>query len=533
MPAVRGSLWQAAGVRITFTGHVGMLLETEGGSILCDPWFNPAYFSSWFVFPRNDRFDLDRISRPDYLYVSHLHHDHFDPQFLREHVDKRAKVLLPAFLVDRLEVALRDCGFTEFIHTEHGVPVDLGGVEVAILAMTAPADGPAGDSAIVVADASARILNQNDARPRDPAEVAALGPFDAHFTQFSGAIWYPMVYDFPPEEMDRLGRRKREDQTVRALAYIREVGAPHVFPCAGPPCFLDDDLWALNDLEDDPANIFPDQPWFLRRLAEEGIGGGELLVPGTEVVLAGGTCEVLQPEGAASPGAIFADKRAHLEAYRDDVAADLAAARAAWPRHAVDVLAELRAWFEPLLEVAPLTRAGVGGPVLLRLTDEPAAAPEPLDVVIDFPAGTVRTARTGDAFAYSLTLDRALVEWCILEHTEDWVNEIFLSARFRAHRDGPYNEYIYTFFKCLSIERMAYCEGYYASRSTGDETFRCGAYEVQRRCPHLRADLQRFGTLRDGHVLHCQVHGWEFDLDSGRCLNADLPEHRIRARRVD
>ena len=292
-------------------------------------------------------------------------------------------------------------------------------------------------------------------------------------------------------------------------------------------------LWALNDLEDDPANIFPDQPWFLRRLAEEGIDGGELLVPGTEVVLAGGTCEVLQPEGAASPGAIFADKRAHLEAYRDDVAADLAAARAAWPRHAVDVLAELRAWFEPLLEVAPLTRAGVGGPVLLRLTDDPAAAPEPLDVVIDFPAGTVRTARPGDAFAYSLTLDRALVEWCILEHAEDWVNEIFLSARFRAHRDGPYNEYIYTFFKCLSIERMAYCEGYYASRSTGDETFRCGAYEVQRRCPHLRADLQRFGTLRDDHVLHCQVHGWEFDLDSGRCLNADLPEHRIRARRVD
>ena len=108
------------------------------------------------------------------------------------------------------------------------------------------------------------------------------------------------------------------------------------------------------------------------------------------------------------------------------------------------------------------------------------------------------------------------------EYAEDWVNEIFLSARFRAHRDGPYNEYIYTFFKCLSIERMAYCEGYYASRSTGDETFRCGAYEVQRRCPHLRADLQRFGTLRDDHVLHCQVHGWEFDLATGR--SAPVPE---------
>ena len=521
-------------MRITFTGHVGMFIETDGGSILCDPWFTPAYFASWFVFPRNDRLDVTPFVSPDYLYLSHLHHDHYDPAFLREHVSKDATVLLPAFLVDHLEQALRDCGFTKFVHTEHGVPVDLGGgLDVAILAMTAPADGPAGDSLLVVGDSSARVLNQNDARPRDAEELAALGPYDAHFTQFSGAIWYPMVYDFPPEEMDRLGRRKRDDQSSRALAYIRDVGAPHVFPCAGPPCFLDDDLWALNDLDDDPANIFPDQPYFLDYLEEHGVTGGDLVVPGTVITLEAGTCTVVQPEGELAPDAVFADKRAYLETYRADMAEYLAAERASWPRHEVDVLPALAAWFEPLLEMAPLTRAGVGGPVLLRLTDAPAADPQPLDVVIDFPAGTVRAATAEDTFAYTLTMDRALVEWCIVHHAEDWVNEIFLSARFAAHRDGQYNEYIYTFFKCLSVERMAFCEGYYASRSQGDEMFRCGAYDVQRRCPHLRADLQRFGSLRDGHVLHCKVHGWEFDLDSGRCINADVPEHRIRSRRVD
>lgn len=527
-------VWQAESVRITFTGHVGMAIETEGGSILCDPWFTPAYFASWFVFPRNDRLDVSPFLEPDYLYISHLHHDHFDPEFLTARVGKDTTVLLPAFGVDRLEQALRGCGFTRFIRTEHGVPVDLGGgLEVTILAMTAPADGPAGDSLLVVADPSARVLNQNDARPRDAEELTALGPFDAHFTQFSGAIWYPMVYDFPPEEMDRLGRRKREDQSSRALAYIRDVGAPHVFPCAGPPCFLDDDLWALNDLDGDPANIFPDQVHFLGYLAEHGVAGGELVVPGTVVTLDHGTCTVEQPRGDLAPDAIFADKRAHLEAYRADWAEYLAASRASWPRHRVDVLPALAAWFDPLLEIAPLTRRGVGGPVLLRLTDEPAEDPRPIDVVIDFPAGRVRAARSGDTFAYTLTVDRALVEWCIVHHAEDWVNEIFLSARFAAHRDGPYNEYIYTFFKCLSVERMAFCEGYYASRTEADESFRCGAFEVQRRCPHLRADLARFGTLRDGHVLHCKVHGWEFDLDTGRCLNADAPEHRIRARRVD
>jgi len=40
-----------------------------------------------------------------------------------------------------------------------------------------------------------------------------------------------------------------------------------VFPCAGPPCFLDDDLRAFNDFDRDPTNIFPDQPVFLDELA--------------------------------------------------------------------------------------------------------------------------------------------------------------------------------------------------------------------------------------------------------------------------
>ena len=226
--------WQAGGMRVTFLGHAGMYVETEGGTVLCDPWFTPAYFGSWFPFPRNDRLDPAAFARPDYLYISHLHHDHFDPEWLAEHVDKTATVLLPAFELDHLERALRDLGFTEFVHTEHAKPVQLGALEVAILAMTAPADGPAGDSALVLADSTARLLNQNDARPRDLHELEALGPFDAHFTQFSGAIWYPMVYDFPADEKRALGIRKRADQMERAMHYIRGVQAPHVFPVAGP-----------------------------------------------------------------------------------------------------------------------------------------------------------------------------------------------------------------------------------------------------------------------------------------------------------
>jgi UDP-MurNAc hydroxylase len=519
------AVWQAGSMRVTFLGHVGMYLETEGGSILCDPWFTPAYFGSWFPFPRNDVLDVEPYTAPDYLYISHLHHDHYDPEWLAAHVDKRAKVLLPAFHVSHLEDALRSLGFTEFVRTDHAEPVRLpGGLEIAILAMTAPADGPAGDSALVARDSSAAILNQNDARPRDLTDLDALGPFDAHFTQFSGAIWYPMVYDFPPDEMRALGIRKRTDQIERAIHYLADVAAPTAFPVAGPPCFLDDDLFGLNDLDGDPANIFPDQPTFLEQLARRGHTGGELLVPGTVATLAGGTCIVVQPTGDLSPEAIFADKRAYLDRYRADWSGWLAREKASWPRGRYDVVAELAQWFEPLLDLAPYTRRGVGGGVLLDLGD--------VGVLIDFPEGRVREW-TGEPVLHRIDVDRALVEALIERHVEDWVNELFLSCRFRAHREGPYNEYVYTFFKCLSVERMAFCEGYYGSLAEPvDEMFRCGDYLVQKRCPHLRADLERFGTV-EGGVLECKVHHWRFDLETGRCLTSGEEEHRLRTEHVE
>ena len=115
-------------------------------------------------------------------------------------------MLLPAFDVPFLERELRAIGFEDFVQTRHGEAVDLDGLSVTILAFTTPADGPLGDSLIVIDDGSARLLNQNDARPGDPDALRELGPFDAQIVQFSGAIWYPIAYDFPPELKTRLAR---------------------------------------------------------------------------------------------------------------------------------------------------------------------------------------------------------------------------------------------------------------------------------------------------------------------------------------
>ena len=204
-------------MKVTSLGHAGLFIETHYGSILCDPWFNPAYFASWFPFPSNEDLDPSTIGSPDYLYLSHLHRDHFDTQFLREHISKEATVLLPDFPLDLMERELRDLGFTRFVRTNNFEPVDLDGLRVTIAALVAPTDGPLGDSGLIVDDGETRIFDQNDSRPVDLETLTSFGPFDAHFLQFSGAIWFPMVYDIPEKAKHALGVKKRANQLSRAM----------------------------------------------------------------------------------------------------------------------------------------------------------------------------------------------------------------------------------------------------------------------------------------------------------------------------
>ncbi len=512
---------ETSGVKITFVGHAGLFIETKYGSILTDPWFNPAYFASWFPFPSNADVDLSMIDNPTYLCVSHIHHDHFDPAFLRDHVAKETTVILPDFPMKTLEDAYRALGFTKFIQTKNGEMLDVGGLKLAVLASIAPTDGPLGDSGLIVDDGETRIYNQNDSRPVDLDRLVELGPYDAHFVQFSGAIWYPMVYQYPEKMLHTLGQKKRANEMARALRYIEQVGATFVVPSAGPPCFLDDPLWGFNDFDRDSANTFPDQSVFLEYMAAHGHDEGRLMIPGTVMEVRPGTCTITHPMPDAQVQAIFTDKSAYLERYRERARPTIDAIMGSLPRGQVDIPAELQAWFEPLMEIGDLTCVGINGRILLQIA--------PHAIVLDFQQRQVYPWQ-GEEWDFRFVFAAPLIEWLIVNHVVDWINDLFLSCRFEAERKGAYNEYVYNFFKCLSPERLEYAEGYYAEQSSDQQLYEVAGYQVQRRCPHLKADLARFGHV-DGNILTCTLHGWQFELDSGRCLTSD--DRKIYARPID
>jgi UDP-MurNAc hydroxylase len=140
-------------------------------------------------------------------------------------------------------------------------------------------------------------------------------------------------------------------------------------------------------------------------------------------------------------------------------------------------------------------------------------------VVVDFLERRV-VRFDGEICRFRFFVPRALVEACILRRDVDWVNSLFLSCRFEAERDGPYNEFVYNFFRSLSLERTKYTEEYYAATAAPMEMWEAGGYSIQRRCPHLKADLTRFGSVEAG-ILTCDMHGWRFELATGRCLTSD------------
>ena len=66
-------------------------VECNGFRILTDPWFTDgAYDGTWYQYPKINPFDF--ISKPDLIYISHIHPDHYDAIFLKKLIAKYGEI---------------------------------------------------------------------------------------------------------------------------------------------------------------------------------------------------------------------------------------------------------------------------------------------------------------------------------------------------------------------------------------------------------------------------------------------------------
>jgi UDP-MurNAc hydroxylase len=247
-------------------------------------------------------------------------------------------------------------------------------------------------------------------------------------------------------------------------------------------------------------------------------------VPGTTFDIEAGKVTVTQPVGEAGVEAIFNNKEQYLRTYQRDWTPWLDDLKASWKREPTNLVGTLQLWWKPLLDMAPALRQGIGAGCLLNAGDE--------GIFIDFARAKIEPYTDQD-YAFRFDIDRDLVEHVVAERAVDWSNSLFLSCRFTAWRKGEYNEYLYNFFKSLSVERMTRTETEAKEKLLGpnhaEADIEIGDYVVQRRCPHRNADLSVFGEI-DGNNLVCTLHGWRFDVNTGECLTAKEKTIRIKKR---
>ena len=390
-------------------------------------------------------------------------------------------------------------------------------------------DGPGGDSALVVSDGTARIVNQNDCRTDRPRRAACPRPGRP-------ALAAVQRGDLVPDGL-RAGRqrswrgwceRRSTSQFARAMRYVEAIGARAVVPSAGPPCFLDPELFHLNVITGDELSIFPDQRVFLDRLAAAG-HQGVLADPRHDDRRRPPTRSPSTHPDAATPWSpIFTDKAAHLAEYQADWLPWIGELQGGVDKHPdLDLLTTLQAWWQPLLAMAPTLRAAVGAACLLRAGD--------VDVLIDFPAGEVRALRRR---AVRLPVRDPPRPWSRRSSpSEPSTGATRCSCRAASGPGGrarSTSTSTTSSSRCRSsgcaAPRPRPCAASTPRDRAPSPDIQLGDYVVQRRCPHRNADLAVFGEI-DGCTLVCTLHGWRFDLETGRCLTAT--DHPIRARRIN
>lgn len=499
---------------ITYLGHAGFLVESEGFILVADPWLSPggAFDGAWFQFPRNH--DLAPMVRQKvrdfpgerYVYISHEHRDHLDFSFLSSLDDRDFTLVIPRFANDRLIRLFDDFACRDVIALPHE-----GSIRVPGGALTLYVDDSElnRDSALVVRDASGVFFNMNDCKLFDALSVIAQreGKIDVFACQFSGATWHPTCYDYDETHYATLSKKKSIAKFERVARAIETLAPKMFIPSAGPPCFLDADLFDLNF---EPSNIFPHQErltaYLERRLHKHPVPAPNVL-PGDRIRLVKANVE---HERVGEP--IAEPLREYLERYARDMA-PIAADRSHEPLPRL--YARLRRALEEKLALFDLAPR-IDVPLYFRL----AEAPE-LGLKIDFALRTITSIPfPEDEQRYSITAPAWEIQR-VLDGALTWEE---LSLTFRVHlsrRPDLYQPFLHAFL-LLELEHVARFCAHVVERENDQERMLVNVgtseYSMLMRCPHQGADLSEAVPDPRG-IVTCPRHGWQFDVtNGGKCL---------------
>jgi UDP-MurNAc hydroxylase len=237
-------------MKFRILGHACLEVEADGVRLLCDPWLaGSAYWRSWWNFPPVPDGLLDSLT-PDFIYLSHLHWDHFHgPTLRRLGLDRT--ILVPKTPDRRMIGDLRKMGCRNIRELDHGTPVELA----PGLRITSYQIGPFADSGLIIESGGTTLFNANDAKIMGAPlrRIMHRHPKIDFILRSHSSANSRLCFQFSdaPEAMF-------DDPTAYSRDFARvcrAVQPRYAIPFASNHCFLHDETFAFNDTVNFSGNV--------------------------------------------------------------------------------------------------------------------------------------------------------------------------------------------------------------------------------------------------------------------------------------
>jgi UDP-MurNAc hydroxylase len=493
---------------LKFWGHNCFSITTEHSVLLIDPWFSNsgAFFGSWFQYPKNHHcedkvLDLLESKKNSFIFISHEHQDHYDPNFLKR-IPANATIIIPKYADKNFRDEIINLGrnLIELSDFEKKSLDDSIQIHLIISDI-----GVNHDSAIFIKTEDFTFLNQNDCKVFDRLSELEES-VDFYSVQFSGATWHPSCFVFSEKRKKHISKLKVENKFNNVLSGINQLNPKFFLPSAGPVIFpfLETGLSMGED------NIFVHQEELKDFLTSKGFNESLFLKPGDYL-----NSNLTEPIPTPNENDINTYKNGIVDVW-SSLPDELNL------KFLYNSINERLSNIKNIeIKNCPILIFNFGG----EFDKEDHTNNK--KIFIDLNNKTII-----DEFNYSTNYEEIISteKYFNLMCSEGWQN-VYLSLRAKVVRrpdifNNDLNIFIYS--DSGNIE-----ENYLLTRNISKERMDIKKengeiFEIDRFCPHQGADLCNAKITPD-NMLICPRHGWKFDLNKdGENISSGESIHAVK-----
>ncbi len=226
-----------------------MTVCAGGKTLLFDPWLiGSTYWRSWWNYPPCSQELVDSL-KPDAIYITHVHWDHFAGASLRL-FSPNTRIIIPKEPAGRMARDLDALGFHNYVELDHGASTYIGSIKLTSYQFYIFTDS----AAVVEADGKT-LLNANDAKLMGGPlkQVLKRHPHIDFVLRSHSSANSRVMYEFIDETDEYFEDRERYIDDF--LCFTQATGAKYAIPFASNHCHLHKDVFGMNEYVVTPREV--------------------------------------------------------------------------------------------------------------------------------------------------------------------------------------------------------------------------------------------------------------------------------------